>query len=153
MKATQNCSNCGAALEFDESDIIDKKYIKCQYCSTMNLVDLDDDSLKSVKNMALHSVKEYKIKKSKEYEYKNSTVGKLEETRTLITVLSGAASFFGIVIAINMLVALYDSNSMKNLIFFSILLVLSLALAIIAGTFCVRKFKEYTAKIENEKNK
>lgn len=153
METAKNCVNCGAALEFDESEIIDKKYIKCKYCNTMNLIDLDDNSLKSVKNMALHSVKEYKVKKAKENEYKNSKAGKLEDTRTLITVLSGGLSFFGVVIAINMIVALYGSSSMKNYIFFSMLLVLSIVMTIAAGTFCLRKFKEYTVKIEDEKNK
>ena len=153
MKTTQNCTNCGAALEFDDSEIIDKKYIKCGFCNTMNLIDLDDNSLKSVKNMALHSVKEHKIKKAKENEYKNSKAGKLESTRDGFLIILGGLAFFGFVVAINMIVAIYNATSVKDYAFFSIFLVISLAVAITCVIFAVKKFKQYNNKIEDEKNK
>lgn len=151
MKNEINCNNCGAALEFNESEIIDKKYIRCKYCNTMNLIDLDDNSLKSIKIMALHSVKEYKIKKQKEHERKNSKVGKLEDTRNLITALLCCLSLFGIIITINMIVALYGANSTKDYIFFTLFLVISLIVSVSTGLIATKLFKEYSLKIEQEK--
>lgn len=151
MKTAQNCTNCGAALEFDESEIIDKKYIKCEFCNTMNLIDLDDNSLKSIKNMALHSAKEYKIKKNKEEEYRKTKLGQLENKKQLILTLSLLAGIFGIIIAINMLVALYGATATKDYIIFTILLILSVALSIASGIFASKKYKLFNLLIEAEK--